>query len=200
MKTNINFLTILLFCFISSVSVADNTNRKIEKELCVAFTKGQVFMQQNQANPFAIMPGKYKLANEIGILTFNNGQIIFNIASQTEVRLKEESLISLKGSDDLLTVRKGKVGFKMETGIVITPHFKLHLQNATVVVKVNPVLSRVCVLKGSVKVEKYDETITLKKDLEIAASALKLSRPYKRTAELRFAWYWVAPEKEPSFQ
>jgi len=201
---NSYLLKSFFFCVVTflnfGVGRCEQLANKPTVELKATYIQGRVFMQNEEGGPFTLKPGTYKGSKSAGILTFNHGQAVCSLGENEELRLKEETLVTIKASDSFV-VRKGTAGFRLKNGKVVTRHLKVLLSDATIVVKVNPIITRICVIKGTAKVQKaLNDEIELKKGFEVAASILKLSKAYKRTAELRFTWYWTVPEKEPSFQ
>ncbi|NCB37160.1 MAG: hypothetical protein EOM80_00190 [Erysipelotrichia bacterium] len=171
--------------------------------LTASLVKGRVYYKTAKTNIYQISRGQIVADYGDSLLTFTDGQCFFYLEDSTEFRLKEESIFAFVSSDTF-ELRKGTFGIKLASHPVLlrTPHLFVELDNALAVIKVNPVLTRLCIVRGSASVYHiHDKTrVTVPENTEIAAAPGRLSKIYPRTDELRFAWYWVAPDKEPSLQ
>jgi hypothetical protein len=172
-----------------------------KNDLTVRKSVGRVLLNSKDGNPFRIQEGNYPYTKGMEILTLSEGQIVLKIKDDYEVRLKEDSIVRF-GSGKSIFFSRGTIGIKSSLNPVIfkTPHLEGKLNKGTIVIKTNPILTRICLIDGELEVEKAGKSIKMSKGSEIAASDTKLSQEYKRTAELRFTWYWKEnPEEEPTF-
>lgn len=166
----------------------------------VTHVSGRAYFNHDLHEPFEVNPGRHSKINYSRILTMNNGLVFMQLNPEVDLRMKENTVLSLD-SHELLHLRKGVAGVSAKSKIHIsTPQAHISLIDATVVVKVNPVLSRICVIKGEAIVtqDRNSQSIELTAGQELAVAGNEISSVYLRTDELRYAWYWVDPDKEPS--
>ncbi|HNS08501.1 MAG TPA: hypothetical protein PKN29_02315 [Candidatus Ozemobacteraceae bacterium] len=147
--------------------------------------------------------GKTGIVNGASVLTFADGIAVISVAEHTELRMREDSTMAFPASNSY-ELRKGMIGIKHSGPIsqLATPHVMTDFTETLAVIKCTPVLTRICVIKGSMNVwqGRNLEKITLRAGQEIAAGQGRLSQPYPFTDDLRYAWYWTDPDKEPSLQ
>ncbi len=188
----------LFFLFMPTVLVFGDS---LPEKLLAQKIVGKVLIHSADKSPYSLQEGEYQIKDVNGIFALNDGQGIFKLGDDFRFRLKEDSTIQISNLGKV-EISRGVGGFSIgETPKIIrTPHFEVSGSNCIIVIKANPILTRICVIKGEVEISKATEKIRLKSGEEIAASDNKFSKIYTKTAELRFAWYWVEPDKEPSFQ
>lgn len=191
-------LSALVVFLLASISITLASETAIDFDM--TFVRGRVFRKSPDSEPFDSKPGQYRVAGSTSIITLVDGQC-FMLVNESELRLKQETILSLSSTHSY-ELRQGLAGFKTgsETVLLNTPHLKVALADAIVVVKTNPVLTRVCVIKGQVSVAQGKSTVVVKAGQEIAAAPQRLSRLYQHSDELRFTWYWVSADKEPALQ
>ena len=200
MKSYLNFFVriLIMICFaLLHVQVCAE-----QIEIDISHVSGRAYFNHDSHEPFEINPGRYNKINHSRILTMQNGLLFMKLKPEIDLRMKEDTVLSLD-SHELLHLRKGVAGVSAQVGVMIsTPHAHITFSDATVVIKVNPVLSRICVIKGSAIVthDHNPESIELVDEQEVAVAGIEISSVYLRTDELRYAWYWVEPDKEPSMQ
>jgi hypothetical protein len=187
-------LTFLLFLLVIALKVHG-------AEILVSMKVGRVFYKEADGQPLALQPGKCSVGSDSSILTFIDGQVFIEAARDTDLRMREESILGIHSADDF-SLRKGLAGFRTKNRAirVRTVHGDISMTDGMLVLKSNPVLTRFCLIKGKAVISYGKRQFELAEGFEIAASAEKISRPYKESDELRYAWYWVAPEKEPALQ
>ncbi|MBF0499397.1 MAG: hypothetical protein HQM09_04655 [Candidatus Riflebacteria bacterium] len=125
-----------------------------------------------------------------------DGQITLKSAHATEIRLKENTVLSVSASD-AFDLERGLAGFHGSSSIIITaPHIRIAFFDGLLVVKAHPLLTRAAVLKGdAVLSNSIGDKRTLASHQEGAAGPRELSSVYVATDELYFAWYWDAPKR-----
>ncbi|GAB4282162.1 MAG: hypothetical protein Kow0029_27630 [Candidatus Rifleibacteriota bacterium] len=167
------------------------------------FVRGRVCWKTSAGSPFELKPGALIESSDLTIFTYFDGQCFLKYNQTGEIRLKEDAVLVVKYPEKV-EIRKGTIGLRNIEGElkVETPHVKLHLSNGIIVVKTNPVLTRVCVIKGTVKLLTIDESSStiVRAGKEFAAAKNIYSKLYEFTDELRYTWYWVEAAKEPSLQ
>lgn len=166
----------------------------------LAFVDGRVFINSPDKEPYEATAGQHLLPFSTSLITFVDGQCFFN-AGETEVRLKQETILALTDRPGY-ELRQGLAGFKTgsDTVTLTTAHLTAQFANAVLVVKTNPVMTRLCVVKGSALVRQGRQSATVAAGHEIAAAPQRLSQEYRHSDELRFTWYWVDPVREPALQ
>lgn len=191
-------LTVLLV-LLATLAYADNN----DLNLVSTMVRGKVFQKIDSAQLFQLQTGKYALPTGTVVLTYFDGQCFLEKAKNFELRLKEDSSMCFISSSSF-ELRKGTMGIKNASYPIAinTPHLNIEFDDAMVVIKVNPVLTRVCVIRGKAEVwqGKSRDKISVSVNQEIAAAPGRVSKPYPRSDELRFTWYWVEPAKEPGLQ
>jgi hypothetical protein len=173
-------------------------------ELDAQFVRGRAYYKNEGSTPFTLKTGKIDFSSRLTIMTFFDGQCFLDSSANSQFRLKEDSLVFFETSENC-EVRKGLVGIAVENDRPLkinTPHLAMEAQNATFVVKCCPVITRLCVLKGSVVLinPRFNQKTTIKAGKEIAAGSGMYSKLYDFSDELRYAWYWVEPLREPSLR
>lgn len=162
--------------------------------------RGKVFQRGLNSQPYLLNLGGISLASGAAILTSSDGQCFMQPGKDLELRLKEDTNMAFVSSSSL-ELRKGILGVRVATfsAAISTPHLEIILHPGLFVVKVNPVMTRICVIKGTAEVwrRRSLERKVLIANQELAAATGTVSKVYPRTDELRFTWYWVEPEKEP---
>lgn len=193
----------LLLLFISIVVFANN-NESVDKEnfVNIIYCTGNAYWAGDGRAPFLLSKSKFDFIARGNIMTSADGQVVCEYNKLCQFRLKEVS--SVKTSlPDCFNVTKGIVGFKTNNEYklsLITSHLEAKLyENSIVTVKVNPIITRICVVKGKAIVVKNNKIVLVNSGCEIAASKKQLSKLYKQTNELRYTWYWKDPSEEPSF-
>jgi len=200
-QSRLRFFIALLLLACSSVFAAQSAaDRPV---LNFSFLRGRVFLKSGSESLYALTMGKTGIVNGASVLTFADGIAIISAAERTEFRLREDSTLSFPASNSY-ELRKGMTGIKHAgpLALLATPHAMIDFTDSLAVVKCTPVLTRICIIKGSMNVwqGRNLEKITLRAGQEIAAGQGRLSQPYPFTDDLRYAWYWTEPEKEPSLQ
>lgn len=173
-------------------------------DLDVDFVRGRVFYKSESKAPFSLKPGKIEVDTGLTLLSFYDGQCFVKTPDKAEFRLKEDSLLLFNTLHDC-EVRKGLVGIRADgpTPVkVATPHALVEIADATVIIKTCPVLTRICVIKGSalLKNPRFKQETLLKTGHEVAAGSGMYSKLYAFNDDLRYAWYWVEAEREPSLR
>lgn len=170
--------------------------------LNVVYSSGSVKLLKNLSGPFQIDTHKYYIPDESRIITQSDGELIANKEDWLQIRLKPETSVLLSNISSAY-IDRGTAGIRVSNNdySLSSSHLQIKSIDGIIVVKVNPILTRVCIIRGTavVKHQKTGKSKTLKADMEIAASQLYLSDKYHRTDEMRFVWYWVSPDKEPAF-
>ncbi|PKL46364.1 MAG: hypothetical protein CVV42_16750 [Candidatus Riflebacteria bacterium HGW-Riflebacteria-2] len=168
--------------------------------LAMDFVRGRVFFNSPDNEPYEARVGQHLISSSTSLITLVDGQCFFT-AGEGETRLKQETILALTGRQQY-ELRQGLAGFKTASAAMLltTAHCAAEFSNAIVVVKANPVLTRLCVVKGSVLVKQGRQSATVPAGHEIAAAPQRLSKIYRHSDELRFTWYWVDAAKEPALQ
>lgn len=190
---------IVLLVLLTAVAFAENNQLNLVSTL----VRGKVYHKSDIAPVYQLTVGQNVIPSGTVILSYLDGQCFFQRDKTLDLRLKEDSNLAFVASSSF-ELRKGIMGVKIASYpvLVTTPHLKIELADALVVIKVNPVLTRVCVIRGKAVVwqGKSRDKIVVSVNNEIAAAPGRLSKLYPRSDELRFTWYWVEPEKEPGLQ
>lgn len=199
-----NRLTLLIAALLLAFSSAVSAQPAAGKlTLDFSLLRGRVFLKSGAENLYALTMGKTEVLCGASILTFGDGIAIISAAEHTEFRMREDSTLAFPASNSY-ELRKGMTGINHSgnLSLLATPHVMTDFTEALAVVKCTPILTRICVIKGSMNVwqGRNLEKITVRAGQEIAAGQGRLSQPYPFTDDLRYAWYWTAPEKEPSLQ
>ena len=178
------------------------------------FIIGFLFSYQNLFAAKNNNPDDYKIIVQLGncnvksdlFQTFDDGQLYIQKANDFELRLKQNSEISLSNNPlaltDELILKSGVVGFKVasDTLLIKTEFADVRLRNATVTISITNHLVRLCVIEGTAIFIKKANFIPVKAGNEIAASKDKLSSIYKYLDDLHYVWYWKSPQEEPSLR
>ncbi len=192
------FFLILLFLSLFNPLVAE-TGINME----VGVLRGQVFHKTAGDHLYSLLPGNNLLATGAEVITSGDGLVFLKPDQETEFRLREDTALAVSGAASF-ELRKGIAGISAASSTVtlVTPHARMTLSACLAVVKVNPQLTRICVVRGKVLVSRGNslEEISLPSGFELAAATGRISQPYPYTEELRYTWYWTTPEKEPSLQ
>lgn len=193
-------LFVLSVCLLLAVS---GNCQDLEIKLDVPLLRGQVYQKAAGDHLFSISAGSIELKPGSTILTGVDGVVFLNIGPKTELRLREEAAVAVNSSASF-EIRKGTAGIfaGFSPVEVTTPHLRITLKNTLVVIKVNPMITRVCALKGQVLVwqGRNTEKLMFNSGHEIAAAQGQISKVYPSTDDLRYTWYWNSPDKEPSLQ
>ena len=156
----------------------------------------------------------YKLLVNIGSYTVesgffetaNDGQLYIQKKDDFELRIKQNSIVSVLDNPlaltDELELKKGLIGVKVasDTLLIKTKFGDIRLRNATVTIKLSDHMVRLCVNEGTAIFIKKANFVPVKAGSEIAASKDKLSNIYKYLDDLHYVWYWKTPEEEPSLR
>ena len=166
--------------------------------------QGQVYQKTASGKLYSLLSGTSIFPVSTTILTGNDGIVFVKPSTDTEFRLREESSLDAVSSSAFI-VRKGIVGIKIASDSILieTPHASVRLSNCIAVIKVNSLLSRICVIRGKAILrhgKRSIEEVILPAGFEIAASSGRISAAYPYNDELRYAWYWTTPALEPSLQ
>ena len=195
------FLSVLLLLTFCSSAPAQPSSEKLSLDFFLL--RGRVFLKSGSDSLYSLNVGKNEISGGASVLTFADGIVFISVAEGTEFRMREDSTLAFPASSSY-ELRKGLTGIKHSgaTALLATPHVMTDFTDALAVIKCTPVLTRICVIKGSINVwqGRNLEKIAVKAGREIAAGQGRLSQPYPFTDDLRYAWYWTAPEKEPSLQ
>lgn len=169
-------------------------------EFDMSFVRGRVFIKSPDKEPFESHPGQYQVPSSTSIISLADGQC-FMQEGDSELRTKQETILTLL-DEKKYELRQGLAGCRIGSATIrlTTAHLGLELSDAIIVIKTNPVLTRVCVVKGHAVVTQGKSTTVVPAGYEIAAAPQRLSSVYKQSDELRFTWYWVSAEKEPALQ
>ncbi|HAE39335.1 MAG TPA: hypothetical protein DCG57_11950 [Candidatus Riflebacteria bacterium] len=169
-------------------------------ELDMSFMRGRVFIKSPDKEPFEAHAGQYRLPLLTSVVSLADGQCFMQLPV-AELRTKQETILAILG-DKQFELRQGLAGFRIgsDTVKISTAHLGLEVADALIVIKANPVLTRLCVIKGKAVVEQGKSKTTVLAGQEIAAAPQRLSQVYKQSDELRFTWYWVSADKEPALQ
>ncbi|MDD3148710.1 MAG: hypothetical protein PHD82_15555 [Candidatus Riflebacteria bacterium] len=194
-------LSALCLIFILNTFSAVHAGREIP--LTVSLLRGQAYQKVAGDRLFSISVGKIDITEGTTILTGLSGIVFLQPEPGVEFRLREESAFGIIASNSF-ELRKGIAGLRVSSSPVelSTPHLRLTLQNTLAVIKVNPMLTRVCVIKGGLQFwqGRSTEKLLLQTGHEIAAAQGQVSRAYQFSDELRYTWYWTTPDREPSLQ
>lgn len=139
-------------------------------------------------------------------VTGNDGQCYIEKKDYLEFRLKQNTSVNLTNNPfafiDEVELKQGLMGIKTasDTLLVKTPHTDVRVRNALVVIKVSEFMTRVCVIKGTAYLMLNTNIVSLEAGKEIAACKDHFSKQYKYLDDLRYVWYWVTPDKEPSLR
>lgn len=138
-------------------------------------------------------------ANAGSVEAGSDGQGILTLASDTEIRFKENTLLRRQGPG-LWQITKGLAGFRIGEGAatsfeIRTPHGLIQCPKGLLVVKMYPSMSRVAVLKGKAVVAGEDRrALELLSGFERGLATQEVSDPYKALEDLYYAWYWDPPK------
>ncbi len=159
-------------------------------------------------------PADFVTAFKLGSVTVDNGTFITGDDGQCyiekkeylEFRLKQNTSVNLTNNPfafiDEVELKQGLMGIKTvsDTLLVKTPHTDVRVRNALVVIKVTEFMTRVCVIKGTAYLMLNTNIVSVEAGKEIAACKDHFSKQYKYLDDLRYIWYWVSPDKEPSLE
>lgn len=187
---------VLLLHFMSLPAFSQSEMLEVE----FAFVRGRAFINSSDKEPYELRAGQHRLPPSTSLITLFDGQCFLN-AGENEIRLKQETILALPDRQKY-ELRQGLAGFKTgsDTIMLTTAHLAAEFADAVVVVKANPILTRLCVVKGVVTVIQGRQSATVPAGQEIAAAPQRLSKLYRHSDELRFTWYWVDPAREPALQ
>lgn len=194
-------LCTLIFCF----KTAAFAKEPIKQKAILCFSMGKIYLTQsiNGAESHTLQKGEILPDNYASLCTDSDSQAFFEMNNGLELRLKEKTKIDILNKNKYL-LQTGTAGFKLKAPkdkrYVKTAFLSAILARGIFVVKTNPCLTRLCVVKGSasIRLNGSKKLVEINAGQEIAAAPNQLSVPYKYTDDLRYAWYWAAPEKEPS--
>lgn len=142
--------------------------------------------------------------------TGETGQAVLKMGDALEIRMREDTTLTWDGKNTF-SISKGLIGFRLGASatfpiMVLAPNLIAEVPHAppggTIVVKPGPILSRLGVLKGRIRVTgpAGAEELLLEGKQEAAAGSQELSQPYGCLDDLYFAWYWDKPAFEDSDQ
>ena len=138
--------------------------------------------------------------------TSNDGQLYIQVENDFELRLKQNSAVSVLKNPlaltDELELKKGIIGLKVasDTLLIKTTFGDIRLRNATVTIKLSEHMVRLCVNEGTAIFIKKANFVPVNAGSEIASSKDKLSSIYKYLDDLHYVWYWKPFEEEPSLR
>ena len=189
---------LLIMVLLASASTLFAQAENIEFDM--RFVRGRVFIKSPDKEPFESHLGQYQVPSSTSIISLADGQCFIQ-EGDSELRTKQETVLTLL-DEQKYELRQGLAGCRIGSATIrlTTAHLSLELSDAIVVIKTNPVLTRVCVVKGRAAATQGKSTIVVPAGHEIAAAPQRLSSVYKQSDELRFTWYWVSAEKEPALQ
>lgn len=196
-KPLLKFLLLILLLLTSATHIFAQIE---DIEFDMSFVRGRVFIKSPDKEPFESHLGQYQVPSSTSIISLADGQC-FMREGDSELRTKQETILTFL-DEKKYELRQGLAGFKIGSATIrlTTAHLSLEISDAVVVIKTNPVLTRVCVVKGRAVVTQGKSTTTVPAGQEIAAAPQRLSSVYKQSDELRFTWYWVSADKEPALQ
>lgn len=204
LKLEFQILCITVLCVFINIGsfaahkLANDEHNFVEVLLC----KGNAYWAGDARPPFLLCKSRFDFSARGKIMTSSDGQVVCNYNNLGQVRLKEDSNVKTS-FPNCFNVTKGIVGFNthaLSKLALITSHMEVKVyENSIIIVKVNPIITRICVVKGKALVVKNNKIILVNSGCEIAASKKQLSKIYKHTNELRYTWYWTEPDKEPSY-
>ena len=175
--------------------------------ICFLFSFQTLYAAKNNPEDYKIIVKVGACNVESGLFeTRNDGQLYIQKEDDFELRLKQNSLVSIPKNPlaltDELAIRKGTVGLKVasDTLLIKTAFADVRLRNATVTIRVTDHLVRLCVTEGTAIFIKKANFIPVKAGFEIAASKDKLSTIYKYLDDLHYVWYWKPFDEEPSLR
>jgi hypothetical protein len=174
-----------------------------EREILVTMTRGSSFAKLPGKSPYRLKQGKILFSPDLTFLTLGDGQVFFKTEDETEIRMKQDSIVVLHSG--WFEIRKGCVGVRRNKVFdkrIVSPHLEMNLNNGTLVFKISQVLTRVAAVKGQAYVinPRQTQRLLMVTNEEIAAGNGMFSRIYKQTDELRYTWYWVDAFKEPGLK
>jgi|GEM_PF-4992372 len=193
-------LLLLMFQFAASCHVYAEARQRFTYDIpfpCKFFAleiSGKVFRTYTDGRQTLLSVGD-EIFPEEGISTGANGQIILSSPGRNEIRLKENTRINQAGPFQW-KVETGTAGFKIGNSggfpfRIFSEHMISRLASGILVMKVNRIITRATILKGSAIVGGKDKTTrNLESRREIAGAAEELSEVYPATDDLYFAWYW----------
>ncbi len=166
-----------------------------------------VFAAKNNPEDYKVLVKLGSCKCESGSFeTDNDGQLYVQKNNDFELRLKQNSLVSVLNNPlaltDELALKKGIIGLRVasDTLLIKTAFGDIRLRNATVTIKLSEHMVRLCVNEGTAIFIKKANFVPVKAGNEIAASKDKLSTIYKYLDDLHYVWYWKSPEEEPSLK
>lgn len=162
------------------------------------FVRGRVFFNSANREPYEAREGEHRLATATSLVSLGDGEV-FLTSHLVETRLKQETILAIV-DDEHYELRQGLAGFKVASApfFISTAHLVVKCHDAVIVIKSNPAMTRVCVVKGRISVIQGRQMTDVSAGQEIAAAPQRLSKTYKQSDELRFTWYWVEPSREPA--
>lgn len=203
MRSRIAWVKGLCFLLLIASLIGNQFCNAAEKTVNAKFVRGKVYWKFFQKPPFELKPGRIGLTSDLTILSFFDGQCFLDLPEGAEVRLKEDSVV-VAHYDGAIEVRKGIVGIQAKKlpVNVTTLHAKLRIEDGTVVIKSNSIMTRISVVKGGVYLinEAQRDRVLISAGKEVAVSGGMYSKIYDQTAELRYTWYWLDASKEPGLK
>ena len=171
------------------------------------FINSSVFAAKNSFDEYKVLVKTGSCKCESGSFeTDNDGQLYVQKKDDFELRLKQNSLVSVLDNPlaltDELALKKGIIGLRVasDTLLIKTTYGDIRLRNATVTIKLSEHMVRLCVNEGTAIFIKKANFVPVKAGNEIAASKDKLSTIYKYLDDLHSVWYWKSPEEVPSLR
>ena len=175
--------------------------------ICFLFSYQTLYAAKNN-------PEDYKITVKVGSCkiepgyfeTSNDGQLYIQKDNDFELRLKQNSIVSVLNNPlaltDELELKKGVIGLKVasDTLLIKTSFGDIRLRNATVTLKLSEHMVRLCINEGTAIFIKKANFVPVNAGSEIASSKDKLSSIYKYLDDLHYVWYWKSPEEEPSLR
>jgi len=150
-----------------------------------------------------VLFGEAALTEDGYYLTEETNVYFIKLRNGGELRLANSTKALLNETENYLRVAEGGVGVKNGAGelFVETAHTLGAIDNDTIlVIKCVDGFERFCVLKGLIKMrhKKSGKSFIVGSGQEISASGLFFSDVYRYNDDLRYLWYWVDADKEPS--
>jgi hypothetical protein len=151
----------------------------------------------------SVLFGKAAVSDDGYYLTEETDVYFLKLRNGGELRLANSTKALLNEAERHLRVAEGSVGLKNAENdfFIETEHASGVANNdAIVVIKSVDGFERFCVLRGLIKMQhkKSGRAFSVGLGEEIAVSGEFCSCVYRYNDDLRYLWYWVEADKEPS--